>query len=52
MKKTIKYNLLITVLQFVVFALLLFAVFFMKYSMDQTSKRNSDQGFVIEQNQY
>ena len=51
-RKIVRYNLLIVILQFVVFALLLFAVFFIKFNMGQKAKSNSNQGFVIERNEY
>jgi len=52
MKKSIRYNLIITILQFLLFAALLFAVFFVKFGLNKKTSSNSKQGFVIEQNEY
>lgn len=49
-KNLIRYNLIITVLQLLILAVLLFAAFFMKFKMDgQRAVRNADQDFAIEE---
>jgi len=52
MKRIIRYNLMITLLQFLLFAALLFAVFFIKFNLEKKSPANSQTGFVIEQNDH
>jgi hypothetical protein len=52
MKQIVKHNLIITILQFLLFAALLFAVFFIKFRMDKKSANLSASGFVIERNEY
>jgi len=47
-KKVIKYNLIITIIQFIIFAALLFAVFFFKFNDLKKGSHNTEQGFVIE----
>lgn len=49
-KNIIRYNLLITILQLLIFAILLFAIFFLKFKMEQGAAQNQDQSFVIEKN--
>jgi hypothetical protein len=48
-KRILKYNLMITLLQFLLFVALLFAVFFIKFNLDKKTPTNSQTGFVIEQ---
>jgi hypothetical protein len=52
MKQLIKHNLIIAILQFLLFAALLFAVFFFKFRMDKKNANQSYAGFVIEKNEY
>jgi len=52
MKRLIRYNLLITILQFIVFAILLFSIFFLKFNLEQRKSQNTNQGLVIERNEY
>lgn len=46
-KKIIRYNLLITIIQFLIFAILLFAAFFLKFNIDRQVNDNTEHGFVI-----